>query len=408
MTLNTVYAKIATLLTIMEPKMVTKTKSKTQVVIKEIKPRDEDAKYLGPEPVWAAQPEPEIRQTMMTKAFNWYNRFCDKKDFKEFLNHYLVINDREAEAKQIMRVDESAIVPTYGSVARMSLRGFVLSEKEQYQLNSEVVRLISTIVVSKKETDDDKPQANRPNIQEIMRDKAREAGGEIDGMWDDFINADAPTKFDYKFIDEVAKLNVLPAHIPLLMSGWKARAVEIYEAIEGKDAQLNEAYNHYSKTQLKAMAKFCEQVMAELESYITVKKTQKSPRKKKAIPVERIVQKLKFLKDFVDTEANLKLESISPTKLHGCSEAWVYDTAKRKLHHYVADDLVKTLSVKGNSLLGFDARQSEIKTLRKPALQLKEIMGSKPAARKYFKEIKATATQPNGRFNDNLIILKAF
>ena len=59
-------------------------------------------------------------------------------------------------------------------------------------------------------------------------------------------------------------------------------------------------------------------------------------------------------------------------------------------------------------MLGFDARQSEIKTLRKPAVQLKEIMGSKPAARKYFKEIKATVTQPNGRFNDNLIILKAF
>jgi hypothetical protein len=389
--------------------MVTKTKSKTQVIIKEIKPRDEDAKYLGPEPVWAAQPEPEIRQTMMTKAFNWYNRFCDKKDFKEFLNHYLVINDREAEAKQIMRVDESAIVPTYGSVARMSLRGFVLSEKEQYQLNSEVVRLISTITVSKKETtEDDEVKSHRPNIQEIMRDKAREAGGEIDGMWDDFINAAAPTKFDYKFIDEVAKLNVLPAHIPLLMSGWKERAVEIYEAIEGKDAQLNEAYNHYSKTQLKAMAKFCEQVMAELESYITVKKTQKSPRKKKAVPVERIVQKLKFLKDFVDAEANLKLESISPTKLHGCSECYLYDTKTRKLTYLIADDLVKTLSVKNSSILGFDARKSQTKTLRKPATQLKEVMGSKPAGRKFFTDIKATGTVFAGRTNDRMIILKAW
>jgi hypothetical protein len=35
-------------------------------------------------------------------------------------------------------------------------------------------------------------------------------------------------------------------------------------------------------------------------------------------------------------------------------------------------------------------------------------MGSKPAARKYFKEIKAVATAPNGRFNENMIILKAF
>jgi hypothetical protein len=35
-------------------------------------------------------------------------------------------------------------------------------------------------------------------------------------------------------------------------------------------------------------------------------------------------------------------------------------------------------------------------------------MGSKPAARKYFKDIKAVATVPNGRFNENMIILKAF
>jgi hypothetical protein len=35
-------------------------------------------------------------------------------------------------------------------------------------------------------------------------------------------------------------------------------------------------------------------------------------------------------------------------------------------------------------------------------------MGSKPAARKYFKDIKAVATTPNGRFNESMIILKAF
>jgi hypothetical protein len=35
-------------------------------------------------------------------------------------------------------------------------------------------------------------------------------------------------------------------------------------------------------------------------------------------------------------------------------------------------------------------------------------MGSKPAARKYFKEIKAVPTTPNGRFNAAMIILKAF
>jgi hypothetical protein len=94
--------------------------------------------------------------------------------------------------------------------------------------------------------------------------------------------------------------------------------------------------------------------------------------------------------------------------LHGCAEAWVYDTKKRKLHHYVADDYAKSLSVKGNTVIGFCTKQSEIKTLRKPETQIKEVMGSKPAARKFFKDIKAVSVTPNGRFNADMIILKAF
>lgn len=74
----------------------------------------------------------------------------------------------------------------------------------------------------------------------------------------------------------------------------------------------------------------------------------------------------------------------------------------------MADEYSKTFTVKGNSLLGFDNVQSEMKTIRKPSEQLKEIMGSKPSARKFFKEIKAVAATPKGRFNKNMIILKAW
>ena len=143
-------------------------------------------------------------------------------------------------------------------------------------------------------------------------------------------------------------------------------------------------------------------------SYISIKKASKAPRKRKAVPVEKIVAKLKYLKEFKDPVNKLELVSVHPTKLHGASEAWVYDTAKRKMHHYIADEYSKTFTVKGNSIIGFDNAQSEIKTLRKPGEQIKELMGSKPAARKYFKDIKAVAAIPNGRFNEHMIILKAF
>jgi hypothetical protein len=149
-------------------------------------------------------------------------------------------------------------------------------------------------------------------------------------------------------------------------------------------------------------------VLTDLNAYVSVKKASKAPRQRKAVPVEKIVSKLKYCKTFKDVTAKLDLVSVSPVKLQGASEAWIYDTAKRKLHHYLADEYSKSFTVKGSTLLGFDTGKSEVKTLRKPSEQIKEIMGSKPAARKYFNEIKAVATTPNGRFNDAMIILRCF
>jgi hypothetical protein len=87
----------------------------------------------------------------------------------------------------------------------------------------------------------------------------------------------------------------------------------------------------------------------------------------------------------------------------------LYDTKKRKLIHVMADAHLGTFSVKGSAIVGFDTMQTVQKTLRKPAEQLKELLaGGKPAARKVFKDIRATETKFNGRGNENLIILKAW
>jgi len=120
---------------------------------------------------------------------------------------------------------------------------------------------------------------------------------------------------------------------------------------------------------------------------------------------ERLSAKFKYLKEF----AELKLSSIAPAQLVGGSEAWLYDTKKRKLIHVMADSHLGTFSVKGSAIVGFDTVTTLQKTLRRPAEQLKEILaGGKPTARKLFKDIKATETKFNGRGNDNLIILKAW
>ena len=376
--------------------------------VKTLNPRDPDTEYLGPEPMFAVQPDEDRRRVALMRSFTWYGRFYGKKEAKEFLAQYLDLRERPQEAKIMRKIDEKECINTLAWLARMELRGLELSETESETLQNEIKRLLETI--NKPEVIEaivpDAPA--RPNIQEILKDKAREAAGELEGLFDEYITSGAGAKHTLRPMDEVAKKNVMPQHISLLTDVWKKKLNEIEEVLKGTDAQLVQGYQHLTKTQLKNIVKFIELVISDLNSYISVKKAAKAPRARKAVPVEKQVAKLKYLKTFKDTASKLDLMSISPIKLHGASEAWVYDTAKRKLHHYIADDYSKTFTVKGSTLLGFDSAQSEVKTLRKPAEQIKEVMGSKPAARKYFKDIKAVSTTPNGRFNDAMIILKAF
>jgi hypothetical protein len=88
---------------------------------------------------------------------------------------------------------------------------------------------------------------------------------------------------------------------------------------------------------------------------------------------------------------------------------FAYDTKKRKLHYYKADELSGGLTVKNNTIIGFSVSESCIKTLRKPKDQLVEFKkASKPNSRKFFKDIKAVETKTSGRFNEHMVILKIF
>ncbi len=379
--------------------------------VKALNPKNPDTKYMGDEPLFVVQHDPDRRTSALSFSFSWYNWFYGKKDAKELMCQFLDLNKRDTEAKIMRKVADNEFINTYGWLARMQLRGLELTEHEKLQFENEVSRLLKAYhkpEIKESATSIVKVEVEapaRPNIQDILRDKAKEAAGELEGVFDDFI---MNGKASAKTMDVVARFNVMPQHISLIADIWKRKQTEFTELQEGLDKQLNEGYNHLTKIQVRNILKFIDQVLTDLNAYISVKKASKAPRKRKEVPVEKIVGKLKYLKTFKDVTSKLDLVSISPVKLHGASEAWVYDTAKRKLHHYIADEYSKTFTVKGNTILGFDTSKSEIKTLRKPGEQIKEVMGSKPAARKFFADIKAVSTTPNGRFNEHMIILKAF
>ena len=238
-----------------------KPKKTSDHFIKALNPRDADQKYLGDEPYFPVQPDSDQRGVALARSFAWYNRFYGKKDAKELLAQYCDHHDRPNDAKLLRKVEEKEYIMTFSWLARMTMRGLELTEHEEATLENEISRLLKLVnkPQSNEAEKDEKPVSNRPNVQEIMRDKAREAAGELDGVFDDFLETGKVTQ---KTVDLLAKFNVMPQHIPYIVESWKRKQTEYEEVAEGKDKDLNEAYSHMGKIKLRNTLKFIEQVMA--------------------------------------------------------------------------------------------------------------------------------------------------
>jgi len=381
-----------------------------KLTTKQLRPKAADTKWLGNEPTWEKQPEDQVRQSETGRAFNWYNYYYTRTEAKLMLIQYLEINERPDEVKLVSKVNDKYIMNAMGWWARMTVMGFKQTEAEKTKLETYISGLIEKVKAdkeSKKAEVQEKTTVPKPNIQDHLREKVYECCGEIDGMFDDFIDHGATKQSLDKFspLDQMRRMNISPNMVSLIVRAWEPQIEEFKETLEGKCPQLVEGYRHVTKAQMKNWIKFGEKVIADTESYVQIKKVEKKPRRVRAVSPEKLSRKFKYLKQF--EELNIKSES--PVKLVNGTEAWLYNTKTRKLIHLVADSLAKSYSVKGASVIGFDPRQTVQKTLRKPKEQLKELMSAgKPASRKIFEGIKATEIKFNGRSNENLMILKAW
>lgn len=375
------------------------------VSFKPLNPRSPDTKYVGEEPLWRSQPT-ENRFSELTRAFNWYNYFYGKKEAKDFVAAYLETHDRARDAKKIRSLSDSQIRLTPGWLCRMSLMGLQLGEHESIQLDNMIAEMLAIKDQPKAEVVEEDPNAPaKLTIQDRLREKVSECLGELDGLFDEFITSGAKLNADYKPVSVMRSMNIAPQMISMIKDAWAKKLIEFETAVEGKDPDLSKAYDYMTKTQLKNCVKFCELVLNDCGSYVQIKKVERKPRKVKAVPPEKKAAKFKICADFPE----LKLKSLPAAQLVDKSEAWLYDTKKRKLIHLVADEYAKVFTVKNNAVVGFSPVETQQKTLRKPAEQIKAITSvGKPAARKTFKDIKATETAWNGRGTENLVILRVW
>ena len=259
-----------------------------------------------------------------------------------------------------------------------------------------------------------------PTIQERIEEQVDAACEAIEEWLEGFVRDKAnfnPKGFD--FTAHFSNMKVSQAHARKIVARYQRELEEAQLIVNmptpqgiakikderEKDyaLQLREGYKHLSKKDAQTYLTALETLVGACMLVVDASKAVRKPRAKKAPSKEKLISKLKYKA----TDDKLQIASVNPLDLLQSTEVWIYNTKTRKLGRYMAAEDCKVMTVKGNTLVGFDETKSVQKTLRKPELQLKEFKSlGKVKLRTYLDTINTTDTQLNGRFNEDTVILK--
>ena len=351
-------------------------------------------------------------------AMEYYRLEFSGKDLKPAIIKWMTsVECTKEEIAAFKKTRDQRCGVTMGAIASCLLRGMpdVRADFNDGRSTSAWLRaaIVKIVEDGKYDIDEEeeaaKAESNKkdihtPSIQERVRDAAFGMTEEIEDAIEGFQTE--PEAFDpkaFKVLNLLKGKGVKAAHARIIKDFYARDLSELEELASGKaDEQLREGYSHLSKKQVKNLIAFYQEIASACDMLTQEAKVNRAPRAKKAVPAEKIVAKLKYMK----TNEPLKLVSISPTDIIGSKELWIFNTKSRKIGRYVAEEY-KELGVKGTTITGFDANLSVQKTVRKPEEKLKEFKAAgKVQLRKFLDEINATDTKMNGRINEETILLK--
>jgi len=363
-----------------------------------------DEKYLGVEPDLRG----EVSNAEIINAYNWYNYFYDADQAKAWVIEYLKeFHKTEKELiKNANRID-SNYCRTSGWNCRILLLGGDLPEELRERnetrirtLAAKAARADSVHGESSSEAEEAKKEEVKQviSIQERVTNRANELIGEIEEHVDNYYR----TGTAFKVTEWLSNREVKPMIAQKIADYYKPLYAEIFDALNGKDEQLKEAYSSWKKPKLKAYLEFIKSIVASAETRATIVKATRKPRKKKEKPASAIVAKLKFK----EKDDEYKIASVDPKQIVGCNQLWVFNTKYRTMAVYNAMGPAG-LNVKGSTLTGFDEKTSVVKKLRKPEEQIKKLMdGGKIVLRKYMDDIKCKPKEATGRINNETVLLR--
>ena len=177
---------------------------------------------------------------------------------------------------------------------------------------------------------------------------------------------------------------------------------EYKDAYEKTCEQAVEGYAHLKKTELKRRVATFEQMLTDLDSIKSAAKATRTTRVKKPKAADKQIAKVKYQKE----DSTYKLVSVSPLGIVGAMKLFTFNTKTRKLCYYETTS-TNGFEISGTSIKNFDPELSTSMTLRKPEDMLPIVLKKTPRQiTKALEQLTTKPTQPNGRLNEDTILLR--
>lgn len=389
-------------------------------------PNPIDIKVFGLEPSWEIKFTQEIdRQCAIGKALNWYNYMSDAEEHKSWLIDYVKSNNfspdvidtiKSLNADQIDIQDgeiAGCLGFATGVIARMKMLGAPLDQRTLTMLDRAVE------IVSRRSKPIRKETGVKPNVQLYIQEQFSKIVEVLETKCDRVLKtqkiAEGSTQLNLQNAiktmskkENVAKVSEIATYINSLKNIYCKKIADYYQpvyqeiccAVEGSDNDIVEAYASYNKTNLKNLKLLIEEIIKNCN--LRVESESKMPtirRKRRRSPID-IVKKLKYKKE--DKEYNLT--STLPSKIVEAQRLLIFNTKYRTVSIFEADS-PHGLSVKGTTVIGYDAKKSKTKKVRKPKDFFDKIKNKGiKAVRSAFESLKCTEKPAKGRINEDTIL----
>jgi hypothetical protein len=283
-------------------------------------------------------------------------------------------------------------IRSLGFLCRLKMRGQYLEELHELSIEENLGKLLASVVTTPKQVQ---------VVKKVKTDNTYELSVEhSEGFEEAIDNFVKNKKTDFNALDYL-RAKEIPASVSKKIGQYYASVLaELKEAQTDED--LKEGYSNFTSAQLRKFITLVESILTACNQQIQSVRVKKPKTAKPVSPI-KLVSKLRYLKEFVE----LSLKSIQPTSIITNSELWTYNTKYRKLAIYKAEKGNK-LTVKGTTILGYDVTLSKQVMLRKPDEFFKNTPIAKMALLNGMKEVKTKPVTPNGRINEDTILLGAW